>query len=494
MEKQIIDTITARDYVDFNQTYSEKNVINMVTGEEFIIGDITSKKIQDIDTQKDEEREVTHSESDGYSSRVSATEVNLNGVTGTCHLREEYKATPYTITIVTDEIITDPNSINVELVIDYKKFTTYEEYYSENSIVNSGNYNSSTSAFYRLLNNQSFEQLSAINVLPYAHASVEAGGTTHELSRAFPTNYGRKYVQKRSDGKYVITLRIQCVDWWGYNTMKASVDGWLWDRRIVKHDCYYYLMAATKITFKVTATSVNASEISFSYEREIGLESSKGRSYELETNEFLQTTLDETTSEKQSKKVADKILEAYSFNRPIISFTLLNCKKYIVNGEERYLRAEDLIYLKDENDKFLQIEKKGESKSKPAVFEVLKTRPIWEGGLTMEVVCQQTNATIEGFKTTVTLLADLLEGETLLYDKDGANSLVYLTVGANNVVLEGTSLKVFGSATNGKRPVATIKSQGCWRIVELTSEIESAEDLLDYSERTGQVTISVKFV
>ena len=118
----------------------------------------------------------------------------------------------------------------------------------------------------------------------------------------------------------------------------------------------------------------------------------KGKNYPIESNEFLQTDENLGEKQRQSYTISQQIFNAFDQDRTIVSFLLLNCERYEIDNEYRYLKAEDLIYIKDENDEYLNNEDASGNQT-PAVFEIIKTRPVWDGTFSMEVVCRKIDMT-----------------------------------------------------------------------------------------------------
>ena len=54
MAKSILTTLTAYDYKDLKQTYSEKNIINQTNGNEYVIDVATTQQITDINDKSQE--------------------------------------------------------------------------------------------------------------------------------------------------------------------------------------------------------------------------------------------------------------------------------------------------------------------------------------------------------------------------------------------------------------------------------------------------------
>ena len=103
----------------------------------------------------------------------------------------------------------------------------------------------------------------------------------------------------------------------------------------------------------------------------------------------MQTDENQGSTTRQSYKTSKKIFDAYSQDRTIVSFTLLNCEKYKIGTELRYIQAEDLIYIQDENQQLISDDVNASGNLTPSVFEVIKARPYWEGTFMIDIICRK---------------------------------------------------------------------------------------------------------
>lgn len=395
MPRTILTTLTAYDYRDLQQRYSEKNIINQTNGQEYIIGTASKTNLTDV-----------HGRSTSFSvaNVTSWTIADYNASEGDWYnnagqryhwyLREEWIRTSGSFVIETDQIIVDKNSISINYQLKYDDYldehaepfyaSTYDSNYAEYVGIRYPNWKQNTN------------YLIADEELPYEHSTAEthrnwwefwAGADTLTASSKFPTNSISYNVTKLSNNNYSITCNYSIVTWWGFNYIKGTPAGLRESRERV--------FDTREIEFTVTANTVEAKEVEFNYARPVALlGGAQGKNYEIASNEFLQTDEDTSPSQRQSAAVSSEIFDKFDTDRTLVSFVLLNCEKYVVDNETRYLRAEDLIYIKDENGEYLMDDDVATGNQTPSVFEVIKTRPIWNGSFEMEVTCRKVDMTI----------------------------------------------------------------------------------------------------
>lgn len=393
MARKIITTLTAYDYKNLKQTYSEKNIINQTNGNEYIIDAATTTNITDIN---DKSLSISINPLNGGSRAYcwSYGEGEAKGifVSQKIQAREEYYMHSGTIVIETDQVITDTNNIAIGLTIEYDK------YHSNSDIVSSDNYTGSNSVYKQIMTNgnkQNDGSLTATDKLPYENSIIRVARgdlfgarfwiDEYKANYGFPSNSISYRCKKLSNDHYQITIYYNICTWWGKNWAEAGK--WSQSNSAT-------LWVARKLNFSVTANTVTAREIEFNYSRddEKNYGNAKGKNYPIESNEFLQTDENLGEQDRQSYTLSQQIFNAFDQDRTIVSFTLLNCERYEIGNEYRYLKAEDLIYIKDENDEYLNNEDASGNQT-PAVFEIIKTRPVWDGAFSMEVTCRKIDMT-----------------------------------------------------------------------------------------------------
>ena len=393
MPRTILATITAGDYANLQQTYSEKNIINQTNGSEYIISTATRSNLTDIhgaSMSKPAKTVTISTRCDGkdfgkfkYDYFFGSTEF---------YLRNEAIVTEGTLSIETDQIITNPNTISASWDIKY------DHYYDDNYLLTS---NDASSAYpiYKDIEIAANKQntngyLSATRILPenaayYEDTSLIGGGKNYVggMGLAGWEGVNVPRVTKLANNNYKIDIDYRFATWWGYNVVKMRLAGGIYERTAT-------LYVARQIDFTVSANVVEANEIEFGYKSALPLVGgAKGKNYEIASNEFLQTDENTNPSQRQSAIVSSEIFSKFDNDRMIVSFTLLNCEKYEVNNEKRYLQAEDLIYIKDENGQYLGEDTDANGEIEPSIFEIVKTRPIWNGSFEMEVTCRQIDMT-----------------------------------------------------------------------------------------------------
>ena len=310
------------------------------------------------------------------------------------NVRNEAVVSEGTVAIETDQMIANPNSVGVSWEIKY------DHYYDDDYFLTL-NDASSEYVVYDQIEESQYKQngngyLTTNFTLPQNAASAAntpLGIETYKIAQcrgegiAGWEGISNKRVIKLANDNYRIQFDYRFVTWWGYNRISATKI-----RGIIEQTATLY--AARQIDFTISANTVEASEMEFTYKSTVPLlGGAQGKNYEIASNEFLQT--DERTSPNQRKSaiVSNEIFDKFDTDRTLVSFVLLNCEKYVVGNEERYLRAEDLIYIKDENGEFLSDDDLATGEQTPSVFEIIKTRPIWNGSFEMEVTCRKVDMT-----------------------------------------------------------------------------------------------------
>lgn len=393
MTKSILTTLTAYDYKDLEQTYSEKNIINQTNGNEYIIDLATTKQLADIN-DKSQEILIANPTERTYSLSFQSKEDCIRGIFAKQYIqaRDEAISNYISLSIETDEIITDTNNVSVGLTLYYSK------YYADGDFITGSNMSSYKPVYNQIYKSQyktNDSLLTATEKLPYSHSELvgrhiawtDWWNESDKLDKFPPSNRLNVKCQKLSNDHFKITVSGWVCTWWGYNYSKADK----WGQRGNNST----LLVAEKIGLTISANTVEAREIEFVYSRddEQDYGNAIGKNYSIESNEFLQTDENLGETYRQSYKTSKQIFDAYDQDRTIVSFTLLNCEKYKVDGTYRYLQAEDLIYIKDENDEYISDELNANGEQIASIFEVIKTRPKWDGSFSMEVTCRKIDMT-----------------------------------------------------------------------------------------------------
>ena len=176
-------------------------------------------------------------------------------------------------------------------------------------------------------------KLNATTNLPYETGgmriitfSLFGIGETQMLSENYPTNYISYRVKKLTNDHYQITVYYNIVTWWG----KSWAEGDKWGQ---SKSCD--LWVATKLKFALTANTVSAREVEFEYARDESQNYSNavGKNYNIDSNEFIQTDENTSPAQRTSYALSNEIFNAFDTDRAIVSFTLLNCEKYLIDGE-----------------------------------------------------------------------------------------------------------------------------------------------------------------
>lgn len=122
-------------------------------------------------------------------------------------------------------------------------------------------------------------------------------------------------------------------------------------------------------------------------EEEVGREVGKGtKVLDLQTNELMQSSMG--VEESMFDRVARQIISAYSDNRVLVKFKLINNKLMNIDGEERYLRAGDVVKIKDGHDKYIKSYSSGDTEI-GSDFEIIKISNKFEGFFYREVTAKE---------------------------------------------------------------------------------------------------------
>lgn len=400
----VLTTITARDYLNLRQENSEKNIINQTFGDEYIIDTSQSITLEDL-YGRDTEFNIDPLDGgvNAFPYDSQAWELRRGLVYKWLGLKNEYYYHSGSFTIETDTVISDPNSIAVELTLEYDQYHIDRNTQGLNptNLISASNYNSNVSA-YEPMKIEAYKtngetRLTAQTNLPYETSSLKVTAAifgfeqqNSPLSNAFPptnimTDIKKVYVAGGGE-HYQITVRYSVCTWWGKNYHETNV---------YATTSSADLMAVKKIKFKITANKVNARNSEFTYKRDVtsSYRNAIGKNYDIDSNELIQTEEETIYTNRTSYQISNEIFDAFDTDRSVVSFILLNCDKYLVGEEQRYLRTEDLIYIEDENGELISDDIAANGDMVPSVFEIIKTRPIWDGTFSMEIVCRKIDMT-----------------------------------------------------------------------------------------------------
>ena len=237
---------------------------------------------------------------------------------------------------------------------------------------------------------------------------------------------------QQSGGNTIVTCDFEISIWSGRNQYYTSG---------INKEYRITLDVVKQIAFSITANNIETEPFDFNYSR-----GNNNKQYALEDSNLIQFKSTQRIEDRQSYKTSQSILDASSENRMVISFDLLDCKKYefitrefiqipetqtqidlsktyytyneqtdtldgisatsiFINpvidvdnetyyedayiNEYRYLKTGDLIRIKDINGKYI-----GNATNTTIVpnirpFEIVSIHYKWDGTYHMEIVCKQ---------------------------------------------------------------------------------------------------------
>lgn len=409
--------ITAKDYVDLTENLSEKNIINTISGREYVV---TAIKDTVLHSKKYEPNTLDRI-FDANGNPKYVNQLTFDGQTRTFKLfglfevekvyaRSEavYYYGGYEFE-VDDKVIEDMNSLSCSVQINYTK--------SKVKPLNDTNWNlekrtaffNNVSDFIPVVNEETGEVqvFTTTEFIPSGDGydnvvwfGIDRGGAKADAPAIF--EYFRPRVIAKTNSKTRIEVDFVLKIWTAWNEENEGSET---------------AYCVQDFTINTTANTVSTEQVEFGY-------TSKGasveRGYTLETNELFQTTLmsyqvanvDSTTEgtyyilneqgeyeevelpanfvqgttyysyretpkeEKLSYYTFNNIVNKYNKDRRIISFDLLNPiketfddSKVYTNGavQERYLDVNDIFEIEDVNGNYM------------GKFRVIQSNPIWQG-------------------------------------------------------------------------------------------------------------------
>lgn len=429
MEDIIID---ASQYSNLKTTYSEKNNIDNVKGKEYKVNGTTiinfSFEQGNIFVNDNGVMEINYTEHTDTSETPSSSFASINGnaiPNGSLTSSQDYKvielhgvkfylrAEDYqlsgTFRAKTEQAILDVNTISASCEITYNTYEYVTNYPSEQPIIN--NYaNSSLNPSYEVIRKPSNQQ-NVIEVdgqketspqttdirIPNQPAVFKTQVVGIFQTDAYSTNtnlsmceLSKPRIISTDDGSTTVEVDFKISLWSAYNDI--LVTQWLvGDFHYIK----YVLNNVTSIQFKVQSNGISTSENEFKYG------DGKYKEYELESNELMQYTENQSYNTRQSYLTSQKMLDKTQINRMIVSFDLLRCDRVVskvireaTDTEEEvlsydYLDTGDLIKIKDQNDNFIGQYYDDSGNLVIPYFEIISLHGRWDGTFHFELICKQ---------------------------------------------------------------------------------------------------------
>lgn len=379
--------IFPKDYVDLNETLSEKNIINKIIGKEYLVTEISNTEIDRREINPNTLGELFNGEPYKYfnskeinpvtsiNNNISFIEThaksylsNLFGLitVSVARARTESLFKFGSYDIITNEVITDTDSVSCEFTLHCTKSKINE--------TTEKTYNVPFRSSLFINNEFPIEQKEITFNTPIEVENATAKSVSL-FSFVIPYNQSVAIPATKTEG-CTIKLKNQTDNNTTFNldylfkVWGAWVNGYTDDITIKKDG---YAICVNKIEIVTKANTVDTSEYSFSYKDRL---TTSEKQYELETNELFQTTLEEPETDRLSYKTYKKIADAFSNDRRIITFDLLNpikvkiddAKKYEKGeNEERYIDTDDEFSIYDEHNNYI------------GDFKVIQSNPIWDG-------------------------------------------------------------------------------------------------------------------
>lgn len=388
--------ITGKDYVNFDTTYSDLNIIGNVKGEEYLInearvsnftilnGNLDFSNVEDFSTIPNITGNFLTSKKDWYWFDLFTRGENIYK-TGKCVAR-------------TKTAIYNSNDISIIPKIKYKKYYVESDKFS---ILNGKNYKSSKLVYEQIRQEKYAVENTEDNYIFEIEKTLPFNLCSRTLTYPFNIKASISYPET-SKQKYPISdIRIVSVDesgttiefeyrmliWRGYNAIWAD-----WLGFYANNDLHLYV--ADSIDFQIQTNGVDVMANEFSYISENSQSFATDDPYELESNELMQYTVEQTEDEKISKITAEKIFDGTNINRQIVTFDLLNVQKYDFDNADgtqtrRYLTSRDLIKIKDENDNWVGEYNDEEGIAVVPYFEIIQIENIWDGSFYKRITAKQ---------------------------------------------------------------------------------------------------------
>lgn len=384
----VVATLSASDYANFTQKYSDKNIINNIYGKEYVILKTDSHELTTLSGDNPKEVEVNVSD---ISRRLSGSAYRKS-IAGPLYNRTEEGYIRGRFIIKTDEVVADPNSVSVSVNVEY------DRYEKNDDIINSSNFDSEKLIYTSIINSQNKKNTEPL---------LRDGGVERAVAVFYRTLFGFEYdkerleendyegkvtkkILKNADGTLDIVVDYKILVWSAANSQTLEIVF------AIPVGSNILAFLAKKITFTVKSNTVETTELEFQYNIDDFIENSEAarataKTYQMETNEFLQTEETSDPTDRMSYKIASQVFDAFDKNRPIITFDLLNCEKYKIGDRERYLESGDQIMVLDEFGQYIGEELDENGELIPGVFEIIKVENKWNGSYHKIVTAKQIN-------------------------------------------------------------------------------------------------------
>lgn len=376
-------TIKSSDYTNLSETFSDKNIINSVSGNEYVISNLEKTTLDERNINpetlkyifKNYNLENNTGDTPIYNPniKVGANYQKWETVVGIIvdegWARTESLMYDGEFEFDTEEVITDVNSLACEITIHYTKSVavspTKENYAVQNkTVMTFPKLEFIGGGGFPLLKNEGDNNLSVSGrFLPFENGHEDITDIWgRKINIVAGMQGGQEYCKvvsclKVSNG-YRIKVRYRFRIWGAWTTINHEDDK---------------ILSVNSIDIRTIANTVDTQEVPFSYTKPlVNIE----RNYELDTNELFQSDVDDEEEDKLSYKTYQEISKRFSEDRQIISFDLLNPVAqsfpddvvYIGDTQKlRYLDNNDIFHIFDEHDRDM------------GFFRVISSNPVWDG-------------------------------------------------------------------------------------------------------------------
>ena len=175
------------------------------------------------------------------------------------------------------------------------------------------------------------------------------------------------FLIKKNKQSLILTIEYKFRIWAGWCDKEVKLTG--------AYSAKEQVLSVNNITIEVKASTIKTDKQFFKYINP-QLINKKESIYELENSELMMYNSNDLEQNKLSYKTAQSILSHYNIDRRIITFDLLNPKRYEINEGTVYDITETNLRYIQENDIFTIYDEHFKSMGD---FRVIKCNPIWDG-------------------------------------------------------------------------------------------------------------------
>lgn len=414
--------IYAKDYANLVENFSEKNIINKVTGKEYLM--TTAENTIELNTtiinpntrsiifkampyNNGNATETGNTEDQSYRRGILEVPVgNIGIITLKAYVRAEGQYIEGSYEFDTDESTINRNTkLSCNLNIRYTESdgdeitaNTYNRayktaFFSEHTfpfkIEADGTINSGKDGYFRVSNDDDTivhsettnflkdgysEEIIYVNEKYNDRLLLDVPGKNQYCRAKIKQVIGENIIDENGNTtkaeKTTILVEYGFLIWEGYHYTDTSV-------AFPKSGKVRKVLCVDDITITTVADTFTATPVDFEFKTNY---KGRERKYELETNELFQFYESNSAGSRLnlSYKIANTILENYNTDRRIVTFDLLNTTKYEIDDTDKYD-----IYGATNESRYLDVDDEfdlyGEHGEFNGIFKVLKANGIWDG-------------------------------------------------------------------------------------------------------------------